>query len=241
MFDWFNKKKKEPAKEPIEEISKETTKEETPQSPTPPEVPVAVRQNEDHINILIEDDEMGMADDQLIELIKKTSSIPIYDKEVLNGYSLSFAKTTSTCPECHGSLQQHYAQFIYTDGMGARNNVSPSGYFCGDCPTVVIDEHQLSQSVSRGIQYKAVFGVESQSKGLSLFKTWNGRKPTAVMDEHQNIVDFGTLEDLKKKGHDLEDYHRQYPQLQSSSKSKSGQKRKKKAARKARKRNRRKK
>lgn len=37
---------------------------------------------------------------------------------------------------------------------------APAGYFCADCPTVIVDERLISRGMKEGYRFRAVVGID---------------------------------------------------------------------------------
>ena len=108
---------------------------------------------------------------------------------------------------------------------------APAGFFCADCPTVIIDEGIIVSGVKREYAFQGVVGIDhGTGKTPDLFSTWNGKKSVYVLDEDGNPLGISTPEEAEA-----------YPsRARISGDQKSAAKRKRKQVKKDRKRNRRK-
>jgi len=80
------------------------------------------------------------------------ASLTFYDGKVQHGYALSAVPTPERCPRCHADTRQHYANFIYATQAAPRVIFAPAGYFCMQCPTVVIDEAMIRAGITYDLQ-----------------------------------------------------------------------------------------
>ncbi|KAF0248023.1 MAG: hypothetical protein FD167_2576 [bacterium] len=71
--------------------------------------------------------------------------------------------------------------------------LAPAGYFCTNCPTVIIDQAMISQQVSKKIQFNGVLAIDyNEDKEPDFFKTWNGKSAVYLLDESTNPVGLVT-------------------------------------------------
>lgn len=76
------------------------------------------------------------------------ANIPCYEGHVEHGYAWRGVATPRRCPRCHGETQQHYANFIYATEGAPRVMFAPAGYFCPQCPTVIVDEEMIRAGIT---------------------------------------------------------------------------------------------
>ena len=164
------------------------------------------------------------------EELGKKANLPIYRGTVEHGYPLTAVSQTGQCPRCHNKTQQHYANFIYATDTAPRVMFAPAGFFCIECPTVVIDEKMIEAGIKREYTFRGVVGIDYEGKKEpDLFRTWNGKEAVYVFDENKNVVGLTGIDSKERyKG-----------TSQITGKDREKLKRKRQMAKEARKRNRR--
>lgn len=150
---------------------------------------------------------------------------------VKHGYGLSFVKNKEVCPRCHNQTKQYYSNFIYVTNIAPRVMYAPAGYFCSECPAVIVDEEMISNAVKGKFQYNGVLGItirDMNNEDPMLFKTWNGNDSIVILDEFGGKpIGIVSKPDLKTDKFFIK-----------KKKNKNKSKKKKKIAKKSRKRNR---
>ena len=125
------------------------------------------------------------------------ANIPIYDGKVEHAYELTYVKEPTICPRCQSHTQQCYAHFIYTTQDSTRYIFAPSGFFCSECPTVIIDQEMLKTGIPKEFEFRGVFGIICDTRDKpDLFMTWNGKKSLYVVDEEKNTVELITSDNI---------------------------------------------
>lgn len=115
----------------------------------------------------------------------------IFEGELEHGYSKAAVGQTQGCPRCGAPTQQQYANFVYATDVRTRVKLAPAGFFCSQCPTVIIDEAVVAAGVKPGLEFQGVVGLDFDGE-LRLFRTWNGKKPTYILDEKEQIIGLST-------------------------------------------------
>ena len=166
----------------------------------------------------------------LREEIARRSPVPMFDGTMEHSYTKAWAGHTDRCPRCGAATVRKTANFVYATDTAPRAMLAPAGYFCGACPTVIIDEDFIAGAVKPGVTFRRVVAIDDDNgKRLDIFKTWNGKKPVYVLDENEQFAGLETIDPT--------------PRLPapptSRSRDRKKEKRKKKLAEKARRRNRR--
>jgi hypothetical protein len=114
------------------------------------------------------------------------SGITFYAGHAEHAYSLEFTGTNQTCPRCHASTRQHYANWIYATQVAPRVMMAPAGYFCTKCASLIIDEKMIQLGMSKQFRYQGVLGIDfGQGKPPEFFRTWNGKTAIYVFNEKQ--------------------------------------------------------
>lgn len=133
--------------------------------------------------------------------VSTLSDIPAYQGRVRHGYSLDAVKDHQECPRCQAPTRRHYANFIYATQVAPRVMLAPAGYFCTQCPTVVIDEDMLQQGIKRRFRYQGVLGLDYKHRPQEpdLLKTWNGKPTIYIFDERQVPMGLATTGGLGAK------------------------------------------
>lgn len=139
--------------------------------------------NSDGKNTLTIDlDETGDTSDEAIDALAKYSGFDIFKGEVKHAYTLKFIKNEKKCPRCKAETKQLFSNMVYTTGSQMRVSTSPAGYFCIECPTVVVDETIIEQSVQGKYFFEAVVGLDKKGQFIG-FDTWNGGKSIYLLNE----------------------------------------------------------
>jgi len=114
------------------------------------------------------------------------SGITFYAGRLKHAYSLEFTGANNTCPRCHASTRQHYANWIYATQVAPRVMMAPAGYFCTQCASVIIDEKMIQLGTPKQFRYQGVLGIDyRKSKPPEFFRTWNGKTAIYVFNEKQ--------------------------------------------------------
>jgi hypothetical protein len=165
----------------------------------------------------------------LYEEMARHNEVPFFKGTVEHAWSASVAPSTAACPRCHAPTQLQCANFIYSVQIGTRVMFSPAGFFCTRCPTVIVDDHLIAESVDPRFKFHGVVGIDAgDGKTPGFFRTWNGRKTVYMLDEEEGTIDLATREPATPAG--------AHPHGQKNSQAK---KRKRQLAKQARRRNRR--
>ncbi|MCB0592476.1 MAG: hypothetical protein H6557_17210 [Lewinellaceae bacterium] len=192
-MSWFGKKKKTAAKQ----------EEHPSQKDLPEELrdKIQLRAKGEHLNAIWDGDKLGGKEVQeaVIREFSAESGIPFFEGEVEHAYSLNKVRTSGICPRCKAKTEQKYSSFVYAvQGGPARVNTSPAGYFCTNCPTVIIDENHIRNSVLGGYVYNGIVGLDIEPKGFNILKTWNGSEPIYLLGEDQEIIGIVTKDEMKE-------------------------------------------
>ncbi len=179
----------------------------------------------------------------LIEKISKLSGIPVFKGQIQYLYESDFTGQKQQCPRCGGTLTRMVCNFAYATQYRSRLMSAPAGLFCGNCPTVIVDDDMMRDGIDASrFQYYGVFSVESGYVDAGIITLLNGQKPTFIFSEDMQNVD-GILQSVHapKDGIYIQPSKRQVArQTEISSKQKALKKAKSKAAKKAKKINRKK-
>ena len=164
--------------------------------------------------------------------IAKSTGFPTHEGKVEHAYARAAVSRTDRCPRCNGQTRQQSANFIYATNVAPRVMFAPAGFFCVDCPTVIIDEGMIASGVKRRFTFQGVVGIDhGKKKESDLFRTWNGKRSVYVLDEDGKPLGISTHDDEVDA----------YPgRARISGAQKVAAKRKRKKAKEDRKRNRRK-
>ncbi len=167
------------------------------------------------------------AQPKLWEEIIRRSGVPLFKGMIEHGYSKRTAGSTDQCPRCGAGTRQHTANFIYATNIATRAMLAPAGYFCTACPTVIVDEDFIAAGMKQGYRFRCVVGIDyGGKKAPDYFRTWNGKRPTYILDENQQIMDLATDDQFRL----------QTPPIHSRDRNK--EKRRRRMAKQSRKRNR---
>ena len=130
----------------------------------------------------------------------ETSNLELYTGHVEHGYALNTVETSEYCPRCQALTRQQYANFIYATQIAPRVMFAPAGYFCTECPTVIIDEELIQLGIGEQFSYQGVVGLDYEKKQApDFFKTWNGERTVYLLDEHENPLGLTTTARLQSK------------------------------------------
>jgi hypothetical protein len=147
-----------------------------------------------NIFILPERDEetTGAGNKPILEAMNKATDVPIFKGVVENAYESDFLGYKDKCPLCQTPTQQMYSNFIWANQEAARLMAAPAGHFCPKCPTVIIDDDimQVGINKARFLYWGTVgidAGVSTEKDAVNLFKTFNGIKPTYILDENGGL------------------------------------------------------
>ncbi len=141
------------------------------------------------------------AREALYEELLKQNQAPLFEGEVEHGYTKAAVGGTATCPRCRAPTRQHCAHFVYATDIATRVMLAPAGFFCSQCPTVIVDEGMIAVGVKEGFQFRGVVGIDFAGKReMALFRTWNGRKPVYILDENEQIMGLSTVESSQATG-----------------------------------------
>ncbi len=120
--------------------------------------------------------------------------LTFYDGKVHHGYALRGVPTPERCPRCQTGTRQHYANFIYATQAVPRVLFAPAGYFCTQCPTVVIDEGMIRAGIVAHCTFQGVLGIDYETRREpDFFSTWNGKKAVYIFDEDQTPQGIATM------------------------------------------------
>jgi hypothetical protein len=129
------------------------------------------------------------------------SNITFFRGHIEHGYSLSTSPNPGVCPRCNAATQQYYGNFIYATDISARVVFAPAGYFCTECPTVIIDEEMIEGAMTRNYRYQGVLGIDYEGeKKLDIFRTWNGKDAIYILDEDGKPEGIATLGSQQEEG-----------------------------------------
>jgi len=122
------------------------------------------------------------------------SHLTFYAGQVQHGYALQSLTTPERCPRCQARTRQHYAHFVYATQDAPRVMMAPAGYFCTQCPTVVIDEAMIRAGITGPFTFHGVLGIESEARPApDFFRTWNGQEAVYLFDEDQRPQGLATM------------------------------------------------
>jgi hypothetical protein len=54
--------------------------------------------------------------------------------------------------------------------------------------------------VKQGFRFRRVVGIDYGGEKMEVFRTWNGKKPVYVLDEHEQFSDLVTDDDIRPAG-----------------------------------------
>lgn len=109
------------------------------------------------------------------EKIAESSSFPLHNGKEVNFAFSSGLYSKESCPKCSKGLIRKYSAIVYLVKDSMRQMFCPAGYFCAECPTVIIDERFIRDEVSKTHRYIRPIGQDNNGC-LSIFKEWNDKK-----------------------------------------------------------------
>ena len=188
--------------------------------------------NGDSAMLTVDLDEFGSkARPLLLEKLAQGSGLPVFEGTVHHGYAMRSVGSHLRCPRCNTATRQQMAHFIYATDIAPRVMFAPAGYFCTDCPTVIVDESLIATGMKKGYRFRAVVGVDyAGEKQPDYFRTWNGRELIYILDDDGRVMDLATDDQLHAEV---------MPARAVASRDSVARKRRRKLARRSRRRNRR--
>jgi hypothetical protein len=143
------------------------------------------------VSFQIEEETTGKQNLSLLKEIAQHNKIPVYKGAIVNAYESDFLGYKDHCPLCDTPTVQHTTNFIWANQVASRIMAAPAGYFCPNCPTVIIDDDLIQSGIDKNrFEYWGVCGIETgyeKKDRDSLFKTFNGEKPTYILTEEGGL------------------------------------------------------
>jgi hypothetical protein len=132
----------------------------------------------------------------------EATGIPIFEGRVEHAYDLAKFRDASKCPRCGGATELHYANFLYATQIAPRVMFVPAGYFCADCPSVIIDQELIEAGISDSrFRFQGVLGIDrGEDRVPDLFKTWNHESAVYVLDENEIPMGISALKERLRGG-----------------------------------------
>lgn len=145
---------------------------------------------EDGIVRVIKDDYVSGKDNvEMLEYMSEQNELPIFKGEIEHAYESTFLGYTDKCPRCESETEQMMSNFPYATQGPSRILTAPVGFFCSNCPTVIIDDEIAKSAIKHGVEYCGVFSIETgYSTQPTLFKTLNGEKAIYILSEEQDVL-----------------------------------------------------
>jgi len=134
------------------------------------------------------------------DAIEEKTGLSFFKGTVEHGYTLEKVDDAHICPRCKADTENQYAHYIYSTQAGTRIMMAPAGYFCVDCPTVIINERIVEEGVSGDYRFQGVVAMSHDGKDFYPFETWNGEKPVYLFDEDQNLLGIASKGDPETRG-----------------------------------------
>ena len=127
----------------------------------------------------------------ILEEFAKHSNIPIFKGKIENAYESDFLGYKDKCPLCESPTVQHFSNFVWANQEASRIATAPAGHFCPNCPTVIIDDDVMRSAINPRFHYWGTCAIDTgfgkTPEDINLFKTFNGIKPTYILDENQDF------------------------------------------------------
>lgn len=132
--------------------------------------------------------------------IAKQNGVPAFKRDdVKNGYPLAAVKDPEVCPHCGEQTEFYSAEFIYTTTIGTRAMWVPGGWFCGACPTVIVDEQLIAEGMTINAKFLRVVGViNAKTNDPMYFITWLGQRTLFILDEDEQILEMRTVPEKRE-------------------------------------------
>jgi len=124
----------------------------------------------------------------------KTSGFIVFEGCVEHAYDMAGVSDPGLCPRCNAQTEQQYANFIYATQIATRVMFVPAGYFCTECPSVVIDQEMIRCAMAdRRYGFQGVLGIDYMGKREpDIFQTWNEKEAIYIFDEDQRPQGIAT-------------------------------------------------
>jgi hypothetical protein len=163
----------------------------------PNSLPVSVNVNGDKRTVNVGVD--GLSEGEKKELYARAagmSDIAVYEGYIEHAYAKSHVHRTDQCPQCGAITQRRYGHFIYATQIATRVMFAPAGYFCTECPSVIIDEDIIRNGITdRKFRFQGVLGIDyGKERKPDIFRTWNGREAVYVLDEDLRPMGISTFD-----------------------------------------------
>lgn len=140
----------------------------------------------------------------MVELSSKISGLPIFKGVVKYLYESDFTQNKDTCPRCGGELVRMISNFAYATQSVSRLMTGPYGLFCQSCPTAVVDDDFMRDTVDHNrFVYGGVFSIETGYDGVKIIEELNGEKPIFILSEDQDILGIAQSVNLISNEDDL--------------------------------------
>jgi hypothetical protein len=130
----------------------------------------------------------GKGNIALLESFAEVNNFPIFKDTIDNAYESDFLEYKDKCPLCNTPTVQQYSSFIWANQVASRILAAPAGHFCPNCPTVIIDDDIMKSGVNKArFEYWGTCAIDTGYHDTNLFKTFNGIKPTYILDENGGL------------------------------------------------------
>jgi hypothetical protein len=143
------------------------------------------------VTLQMEGETSGEQNLSILKEMAKHNDVPIYKGAIVNAYESDFLGYKDQCPLCDTPMVQHMSNFIWANQVASRIMAAPAGHFCPNCPTVIIDDDIIQAGIDKNrFEYWGVCSIETgyeKKQGDSLFQTFNGQKPTYILDEEGSL------------------------------------------------------
>jgi len=163
----------------------------------PDSMPVSVSKDGDKniFHVGIDGWSEGERKELFAEAAKKTE-MTAFEGHIEHAYSRRHVHQTEKCPRCSADTRQQYGNFIYATQIATRVMFAPAGYFCKECPSVIIDEDIIRNGITdRRFKYQGVLGIDyGKENEPDFFNTWNGQKSVYIFNEDQQPMGISTYE-----------------------------------------------
>ncbi len=165
---------------------------------------ISVSVDDDGVNFHINSDGIQAKEEIYSKVIKETR-YSLFEGHVEHAYDMSHVDGTDHCPRCQAKTKQQYSNFIYATQIAPRIMFVPAGYFCSQCPTVIINEQMIINGITGGkFKFKGVLGLDYEGKKTpDILNTWNGEKTLFIFDENQTPLGIATPSEVSSSGVEL--------------------------------------
>ncbi len=142
----------------------------------------------------------------------------VYTLEFLSSEKLG---NHEVCPRCNTETEQRLANFIYDTESEIRIMYAPSGYYCLNCPTAIIDLDLMKRGVAKNYIFNKLLGIEN-NQGINFFQTFNGESMVYTTEDLKTLFDTEFAAAVVKRiGNKTKTHKRKKKQSQKAARKKN--------------------